>query len=553
MRLRPAKPAARPLTPKAFVGRLEPLLVRSAARSSAASRRAVTRCRRLLARARPGRARRSARRSRPASGARQVRRAAAAERGNAECAPAARAVAVALGRGRHATTRLWIACFERRVPGAGRPRVRKGDRGERAGPGLESGVRAHYNPIAQGRRRPHLAARLSSEPKPLASIGRDGRRSARALPRGPQPGPAGGRAAHRGAAARRRRSGLGQDPCPDLPRRAPDLGGGGAAERDPRDHVHEQGRGRDALAGREDARRRGAAHLADDLPLGVRPHPASRGGQARLQDELHHLRPGRPGTAREGLSWTSSSATRSASCRAGIHSQISSGEEPADRPGRVPQPRAVLLRPDRRRRVRAVPAAPVRLERGRLRRHADAHGRRPRALPRGAREVAEGVPLRPRRRVPGHEPRAVPAAPAPGRKAQEPLRRRRPGPVDLRLPRSRHPQHPGVRARLPGRAHDRARAELPLDEPDPARRQRRDRAQPRAQGEAALLRARRRRAGRGARGRGRARRGALRRRPHRRARRGGHSTAARSRSSTGRTRSRGCWRTCSSARASRTR
>ena len=34
-----------------------------------------------------------------------------------------------------------------------------------------------------------------------------------------------------------------------------------------------------------------------------------------------------------------------------------------------------------------------------------------------ARDVAEGVPLRPRRRVPGHEPRAVPAAPAPGRES----------------------------------------------------------------------------------------------------------------------------------------
>ena len=72
-----------------------------------------------------------------------------------------------------------------------------------------------------------------------------------------------------------------------------------------------------------------------------------------------------------------------------------------------------------------------------------------RALPRGARALAEGVPLHPRRRVPGHEPRAVPAAAAAGREAPQRLRRRRPGPVDLRLPRRRHPQHPRVRARLP--------------------------------------------------------------------------------------------------------
>ena len=101
-------------------------------------------------------------------------------------------------------------------------------------------------------------------------------------------------------------------------------------------------------------------------------------------------------------------------------------------------------------------------------------------------------------------------------RAREHLRRRRPGPVDLRLPRRRHPQHPRVRARLPRRAHDRAGAELPLDEHDPARRERRHRQQPRAQGEEPLVRARRRRPGPRARGRGRARRGALRRRRGRR-------------------------------------
>ena len=44
--------------------------------------------------------------------------------------------------------------------------------------------------------------------------------------------------------------------------------------------------------------------------------------------------------------------------------------------------------------------------------------RDPRALPRGARALAEGVPLRARRRVPGHEPRPVPAAAAPRRDHQ---------------------------------------------------------------------------------------------------------------------------------------
>ena len=44
-------------------------------------------------------------------------------------------------------------------------------------------------------------------------------------------------------------------------------------------------------------------------------------------------------------------------------------------------------------------------------------------------------------------------------------RRRRP--VDLRVPRRDDPQHPGVRARLPGRDRRAARAELPLDADDP--------------------------------------------------------------------------------------
>src|SRR5262249_17406251 len=72
------------------------------------------------------------------------------------------------------------------------------------------------------------------------------------------------------------------------------------------------------------------------------------------------------------------------------------------------------------------------------------------------------------------------------------LRRERPrhAQLDLRVPRSRHPQHPRVRAGLRRGPHDSARAELPLDEHDPPRRQRGHRAQPRAQGEEPLVGAR---------------------------------------------------------------
>ena len=101
----------------------------------------------------------------------------------------------------------------------------------------------------------------------------------------------------------------------------------------------------------------------------------------------------------------------------------------------------------------------------------------------------------------------------------------------LRLPRRGHPEHPRVRARLPGDADDPARAELPLHERDPGGGERRHLAQLGAEGEAALVRARRGRPGARGRGRGRAVGGALRRgadrRPSTRATR-----AARSRSST---------------------
>ena len=105
-----------------------------------------------------------------------------------------------------------------------------------------------------------------------------------------------------------------------------------------------------------------------------------------------------------------------------------------------------------------------RLERGRLRRHAHADRPDPRELPGRAHELAERLPLRDGRRVPGHEPCAVPPPATARREAPQHLRGRRPRPVDLRLQRRRHPQHPRVRARLPGDADDRARAELPLDQ-----------------------------------------------------------------------------------------
>ena len=134
----------------------------------------------------------------------------------------------------------------------------------------------------------------------------------------------------------------------------------------------------------------------------------------------------------------------------------------------------------------------------------------------------------------GRARRARPPGLRPRRRANAQLRRQRPrhAQLDLRLPRRRHPQHPRVRARLPGRDDDRARAELPLDERDPRGGERRHRHNRERKpknlwselGEGDPVRVDR--------GRGRARRGALRRGRDRAARRGGLLAAARSRSST---------------------
>ena len=59
-------------------------------------------------------------------------------------------------------------------------------------------------------------------------------------------------------------------------------------------------------------------------------------------------------------------------------------------------------------------------------------------------------------------------------------RRRRRGSVDLPLARRRHPQHPRLRARPPGRLRREAGAELPLHRQHPARRQRHHREEQRA-------------------------------------------------------------------------
>ena len=77
-------------------------------------------------------------------------------------------------------------------------------------------------------------------------------------------------------------------------------------------------------------------------------------------------------------------------------------------------------------------------------------------------DVPERLPLRPRRRVPGHERRPGAAARAARRRAPQRLLRRRRGSVDLRLPRRRDRERARLRGALAGRAPLRPADQLPL-------------------------------------------------------------------------------------------
>ena len=85
-------------------------------------------------------------------------------------------------------------------------------------------------------------------------------------------------------------AGSGQDPGADPPDRLADLRAQRPPRLDPGDHLHQQGRRRDARARRGAGRSPGPDHVGLDLPLGLRADPAQGDRPFRLQVVVLDLR-----------------------------------------------------------------------------------------------------------------------------------------------------------------------------------------------------------------------------------------------------------------------
>ena len=393
-----------------------------------------------------------------------------------------------------------------------------------------------------------------------AAIGRadrGGRGPGRAPARGAQPAAARGRHPRRGPAAGPRRRRLGQDPGAHPPDRLAARDRPGAPERDPRDHLHQQGRRARCASG---SRAWSAASRARMWvmtfhaacarhPARSRPSGSATPARFTIYDEADSLR-----MVKRCL------------------------EELGVDPKRYP-PRAVRARiSDAKNQL--VDAETYQETAGgpsSRRRSADAYRLYERRMLEAnamdfddllmrtvnllelfedvRRPLPRALPLGPRRRVPGHQPRPVPAAAAARRGARQPDRRRR-----RRSSRSTASAAPtsatssSSSSDFPDADGRQARAELPLHRrrsSTPPTRSSRTTREPAASTSGPIGRGR---ADRRRRARRRARGGPLRRRRDRaagRARRGLRAT--RSRSSTGPTRRAGCSRTPWSASSSPTR
>ena len=276
------------------------------------------------------------------------------------------------------------------------------------------------------------------------------------------------------------------------------------------DHVHEQGVSRDGRSrGGPGRRPRRQGHVDPHVPLDVRPHPAARAQPPGHPVELHDLRRRRHRAVDRRCAEGPRSGPEALPAEGdGLGDR--SREGPGDGRRRVRAERRQLLRGDDRSGVLRVRAAQARGRRARLRRPDHADRAAVQAASGGPGALPGALPLHPGRRVPGHEPRAVPAGEHAGVAVPQRLRRRRRGSGRVLVARRDDQEHPGLRARLPRRRGLPDGAELPLHAEHPGHRERADRAQRASQAEEPVDRGRQRRARGPVPGRGRARRGVLR-------------------------------------------
>ena len=243
---------------------------------------------------------------------------------------------------------------------------------------------------------------------------------------------------------------------------------------DPAEHpgrdLHQQGRGRDAGAGDRPGRPAVEGDHGGDVPRLLRAGAAGARPCPRPSAPVHHLR--RLGPAERGQVGDARAARpRDGDASLGRPRPDVAGQEPDGDRGRLPGRGKRGPRPARGLGVAALPGVPGPHAVARLRR-SPARDRAPAARSRrGAGPLPEAVPLRPGRRVPGHESPAVRDREADRRGAPQRLRGGRRRPVDLRMARRRHPQDPGLPPGLRGGEGRAPADELPLHAADPGRRQ----------------------------------------------------------------------------------
>ena len=153
------------------------------------------------------------------------------------------------------------------------------------------------------------------------------------------------------------------------------------------------------------------ADVGDDLPLRMRADPAREAERLGYKRTLHDLRRGR--LAADGQAVHGRAERRPEALPAARDPGADlRREEPLHRRGELP--RAAGRRSSRRRSPTStgVREAHARGQRDGLRRPARPHGQPLRALRGRPRALPGSLPLGARRRVPGHQPRAVPAAAA---------------------------------------------------------------------------------------------------------------------------------------------